>query len=522
MENRAAAVRFNNNNNNNNNNNRRNTNNRNVRNSNLNSFSQRPSRLFAITVTYVQVSKLHVYYSLEDLCFRLLIAEEKHYNQHLHHHIYMRTKEKLTIVDVYDIINRVYDRNQQVVDHLHDQIANCVENSEPIDGVLVQTVRNERTYLKYITKSDKDPMFKSIDQNMLSFFYTTLVWAQNTSKFDYADAYVLNNPQYYKLLEKVHSSVQNSKKIRRKMRLMPYYMPLDQNQSNTWQEEVINWWNDWIVNGYRHKKPQLFLWGGSNTGKTTFVRHLIRQSTGFKSLNNDNNNNNNNNTIISIRDRGQRQEIVTTMSDNNESFFTAQVQDHDSSILSSSSLISNRVVFEPTPTTTTTLVPIFHSSQINQSMSSQTHMLSTTSTANVDDDRDGSHDIHNDRNVQNNDEDDDNDDDDDDEDYFENQIFCPTPNEKRFAWQDFDVQLHNLVVIDEFEISEYNVTDLKKVLAGESLVVNRKGECSKKIKLKMPMIIISNLPPPASDVSTQMQGVIQRLKVVRADRLIIS
>ena len=518
--NTRSPAFFINNLNNNNNNNMNNTNRyvditsrgRRSSNSNLNSFSQRPSRLFAITITYVHVTKLHVYYSLEELCFRLLVAEEKHFNlQDVHHHIYMRTKEKYTINEVYEIINRVYDKNHttcgDIMSNERDKYDDDDNNlGEPIDGVLVQTVRNERTYLKYITKSDIEPMIKSIDHNLLSFSYTTRLWAQNTSKFDYADAYVLNNPQYYKLLEKVHSSVQNSKKIVRQLRLMPYYKPLDQHQCNTWQEEVINWWNDWIVNGFRHKKPQLFLWGGSNTGKTTFVRQLIRLSTGFKSLDNNNNNNNNytivsndrlGNVLIGVQSTNQISLLIDEMAE--------QFQQSDDSSQSSSSFLSSSPLIRRNLES-----PLIYNPSISLTQMSTTG-LSSTGSVEIE---------HLNENPNENDEGDE--DENEDEDFFENQIFCPTPNEKRFAWQDFDAQLHNLVVIDEFEISEYNVTDLKKVLAGESLVVNRKGECSRKIKLKMPMIIISNLPPPASDVSTQMQGVIQRLKVVRADRLIMS
>lgn len=47
----------------------------------------------------------------------------------------------------------------------------------------------------------------------------------------------------------------------------------------TWQDYVIAWWNDWVVNGFRHRKNQLYLWGPSNFGKTTFVENLLKMCT---------------------------------------------------------------------------------------------------------------------------------------------------------------------------------------------------------------------------------------------------
>lgn len=369
--------------------------------SNLRNGSRHSCTLFAVTVNYVTKSKRHVFDSLNDLCCRLLVSEEPHYNYESHHHIFMRTINRFDIYEIINIINPIYDK--QLILNFRD-----INIHEEVNGVLVQTVRNERNYLKYITKSDSTPLFKGISESSLSFFYNALQWAENTREFDFCDPFVLNHPQYYKLLEQVHSSVNIKRRISSILPLQPYYQPLLEIQAGSWQAKVIEWWNDWIVNGYRHKKKQLFLWGGSNTGKTTFIRKLIKKSF----LNNN---------------------------------------EH------------------------------------------------TTNQLNEEDD-----------------------DDNDNDDLFEEQIFCPTANEKRFAWQDFDPRLFNLVLIDEFDINEYNVTELKKVLAGETLIANRKGQSSKKMKLKMPMIIISNVAPPANDLSTQLQGVVERLKVIRADRLIIS
>lgn len=358
-----------------------------ITNKNLRNFSKKFSRLFAITVSFTTVEKCYVFGLLEEFCCRILVSQETHFNSEPHHHIYMRTNVKYKIKEIRAIVNSVYDKPQ--TEEEEDD-----ENDYVINGVLVQTVRNEQNYLKYITKYDINPVFSGINENDLSFYYNSIKWATSTENFEYSHSHVLNYPQYYKLLERVHENVQKSKKKSLVQILRPFFCVLNLESKDSWQDEVIGWWNDWIINGYRHKKPQLFLWGGSNTGKTTFIFNLVK------------------------------------------------------------------------------------------------------SCVNIEENE-------NEENVQ-----------------FEEQIFRPTPNEKKYAWQDFDTNLHNIVIVDEFDISEYNITDLKKVLSGECLVANRKGGSSKKIRLAMPMIFISNLPPPTNDLSTQIQGFRERLKIVRADKLI--
>jgi len=42
-----------------------------------------------------------------------------------------------------------------------------------------------------------------------------------------------------------------------------------------WPGCVVEWWNSWVSEGWRHKKKQLFLYGPTGTHKTTIVNHLI-------------------------------------------------------------------------------------------------------------------------------------------------------------------------------------------------------------------------------------------------------
>jgi hypothetical protein len=64
---------------------------------------------------------------------------------------------------------------------------------------------------------------------------------------------------------------------------------------------------------------------------------------------------------------------------------------------------------------------------------------------------------------------------DDREDAFERQIFRPTPNEPKYAFQSFDASRFNVFFIDEFDASEYKLSDMKKALAGEIFTTNCKN-----------------------------------------------
>jgi hypothetical protein len=47
---------------------------------------------------------------------------------------------------------------------------------------------------------------------------------------------------------------------------------------NDWRDLVIKWWNDWLDEGWYHKRPQLLLISQPNCGKTMFINEvLLRQ-----------------------------------------------------------------------------------------------------------------------------------------------------------------------------------------------------------------------------------------------------
>ena len=100
---------------------------------------------------------------------------------------------------------------------------------------------------------------------------------------------------------------------------------------------------------------------------------------------------------------------------------------------------------------------------------------------------------------------------------YDHQIFSPTPYDKNFAWQGYNEEIHKIMVIDEFEFDQFSMASFKQVLSGESVIINKKGEPAVYKKIDLPVIIMSNYPPPRGDLSDKFMGVVERLQVVEAD-----
>lgn len=91
------------------------------------------------------------------------------------------------------------------------------------------------------------------------------------------------------------------------------------------------------------------------------------------------------------------------------------------------------------------------------------------------------------------------------------QIFRPARN-CQFAWADYDSMKHRIVVMDEFEFSQFDNEEWKNLVEGRPTAVRVKGRSSKVISVKCPIIMISNYPPPY-----EKKEIINRLHIVKSE-----
>jgi hypothetical protein len=159
-------------------------------------------------------------------------------------------------------------------DHLHAYLCfKCLLDCEDIRNCLswfegtvnVQNVKSKRNVLKYITKED-DEAFFNIAESQLSFYYRSKNWARRTRTFRYDDPFVLEYPQYYRLLSELHREVSN----RPNGNKINYSIPNE-------------FWPGWcmqvllaVVSKIRGKSwKALYIYGESGVGKSFIVERCL-------------------------------------------------------------------------------------------------------------------------------------------------------------------------------------------------------------------------------------------------------
>lgn len=91
-----------------------------------------------------------------------------------------------------------------------------------------------------------------------------------TYKFEISDPFVTFHRNSYVFLEKLHARIRKS--LVNMISLQPYKI---NKRFGNWRDRVVDWFNDWVINGFVHKKKQLFLHGKQDTGKTSFISYLF-------------------------------------------------------------------------------------------------------------------------------------------------------------------------------------------------------------------------------------------------------
>lgn len=211
----------------------------------------RPSSQFFVTLSIEEpILQLHstIYTIVEGLeLVSYCIAKEVSNNDNCvyHVHIYLELKDK--------------DYLSNIVQFFTDSFACKMD---------VQSVKSRKSVLKYISKED-DMLLTNIKASSLSFFYQLNSFVKSTKKFDITHNFVVMHWNRYRFIERYY----NEKKII-KPPWYGYNQYVDVNKS--WNMDVAIWWNDWVVNGWFHKKKQLYLWGPPSVGKSTFVYQLLQ------------------------------------------------------------------------------------------------------------------------------------------------------------------------------------------------------------------------------------------------------
>lgn len=169
--------------------------------------------------------------------------------------------------------------SSSVENHLHaflefdspcfvDELADYIRVFAACNHVNVQPCRSRKSCLRYISKEDRDLYF-NCRVTELNFNYRAYHWAKNAVRFSFIDPFVMEHRFCYRFLQQVFSDVKKESEVSfQGFKVHPLVYGL------SWVDSVCTWWNSRVLT-HGYKRKQLYLWGESNTGKSSFVERLV-------------------------------------------------------------------------------------------------------------------------------------------------------------------------------------------------------------------------------------------------------
>lgn len=135
-------------------------------------------------------------------------------------------------------------------------------------GIDIQRVKKWSDCLTYISKEDTE-LYYNCKVSCLHISFRMHHWAMTTDTFKYSDPFVKQHWNRYVYLQKLHSEYRQIKSKK--------WVPVDFERPcwMGWAMEVYRWLRTFYGSKERYKKKQMYLWGDSNGGKTTFVEWLL-------------------------------------------------------------------------------------------------------------------------------------------------------------------------------------------------------------------------------------------------------
>ena len=95
-------------------------------------------------------------------------------------------------------------------------------------------------------------------------------WAFKTTSFSTLDRFVVENKSQHEWLKQIHSDIRSQ--FKNAITHKPYII---KRRFGNWRDRVVDWYNNWVQNGFKNTKKHLFLYGPSDTGKTSFISYLM-------------------------------------------------------------------------------------------------------------------------------------------------------------------------------------------------------------------------------------------------------
>lgn len=214
---------------------------------------------FGLTLSRSTLDKAHVFEGVKSLCEACVVSEEVHADgDGKHYHAYLQLRDPQTVVQTRESVELALFGDIGVTDM----------------SIHLDTLRNEKHWIKYITKEDVSPMYDNVDSGMFHQSWKIHDYIANNEVFDPMHAFCRQNPSLINILRRSHTSYWDKK-----------YMTVMQNEILD-SLYVPNWRIHWVrcVDMFLRNGRNIYLHGHSGMGKTTLINYLCGSRTGYVPL----------------------------------------------------------------------------------------------------------------------------------------------------------------------------------------------------------------------------------------------
>lgn len=218
---------------------------------------------FELTLSDCKLDKLHIYYSLEQLCNAIIVSQERHTrcpllpeSEHagFHFHCYLNTHSKWK----YEALREVISVN--------------LESDSAYEGSIhISTLRNKKHWIKYITKEDPCPAWRGVDTGDFHFSWKYNTYCTSNELFNGLDPFVRQNVQYSRIIRDSLNTLQEQRKVQSWSEHMVENKTVSYDEDIPWVQEVLQWWQTGTQNG-------LLIIGQTGVGKSLLIKQLLIES----------------------------------------------------------------------------------------------------------------------------------------------------------------------------------------------------------------------------------------------------
>lgn len=158
-------------------------------------MSRKRVNKFELTLAHSEeTDQKYVFYALDNITKRLLVVTEKHSDGSPHIHAFVDVEEKHTIKTFREIIVPIIGVESPYKGSIH-----------------LSAVRNEKSWIKYITKEAVVVESKGIDESLYHFSWKMVNYIQTNRSFSYCAGFIRQHPNYARIIHSAHTEYWGSR-----------------------------------------------------------------------------------------------------------------------------------------------------------------------------------------------------------------------------------------------------------------------------------------------------------------------